>query len=154
SPDYLQRYPVSSTFFPDGGPYGSPNMLAVVPLQGVPLRPKTRYAAVVMDSLGVGPSAAMAQLASGARPAGLGDAGFATYQAALPALPAAKIDVSHVAGLAAFPTGAPTDALGKVVAAMNAAPPMPSAPFVPHEVFPTFCVYETTISMPEYQKGQ
>jgi hypothetical protein len=154
SPDYLKRIPVSTAFLADGGPYGVPNLLSVLPLQGVPLRPKTRYAAVVMGALGsLGQSPAMALLAKGVEPAGLGDAGFATYQAALKALAAAAIDVTQVAGLAAFTTGAPTDALGKVVAAMNAAPPVPAAPFTPDEVFPTFCVYSTTIPMPEYQGG-
>jgi hypothetical protein len=159
SPDYSKRYPVSIAFLADGGPYGAPSLLALLPLQGVPLRPKTRYAAVVMDALhdtkgrAIGPSAAMRALAAGRRPAGLGDDGWDSYQAALSALDAASIDVRHVAGLAAFTTGSPATALGKVLAAMNATPPAPDAPFAPAEVFPTFCVYASTIGMPEYQRG-
>jgi hypothetical protein len=95
----------------------------------------------------------MTAFAGGARPEGLGDPGFATYQAALAALSALKIDASEVAGLAAFTTGSPTDEMAKVVAAMLASVPAPSAPFAPNEVFPTFCVYSTTITMPDYQQG-
>ncbi len=101
SPDYLQRYPVSTGFLADGGPYGAPNLLVVLPLQGVPLRPKTRYAAVVTkgvhDAAGepLGVPAEMAALAAGKRPEGLGDAGFATYQAAIAALGKASVDASR-----------------------------------------------------------
>jgi hypothetical protein len=156
SPDYLVRYPIQVGFLADAGPYGGENLLALLPLQGVPLLPKTRYAAVVSTSLHDTTGATLAPMtafASGARPPGITDAGFATYQAALTALGAAKIDEAQVAGLAAFTTGSPTDALGKVVAAMKVSPPAPSAAWTPNEVFPTFCVYSTTISMPEYQEG-
>jgi len=159
SPDYLHRYPVSTAFLADGGPYGTPNMLAVLPLQGAPLRTGTRYAVVVMRSLRdaagqpLGVSPAMAAIAAGTAPAGLGATGVASYQAAVEALAAASIDVTAVAGLAAFTTGTPDLAVGKVISAMNAAPPSISAPWVPHEIFRTYCVYETTIPMPEYQEG-
>ena len=36
---------------------------------------------------------------------------------------------------------------------MLAKPPVPTAQFTPNEVFSDFCVYSTTISMPEYQGG-
>jgi hypothetical protein len=73
SPDYLRRYPISVKFLADGGPYGAKNLLALLPLQGIPLRPKTRYAAIVTDALhsadgeALVPSRAMAALANGAR---------------------------------------------------------------------------------------
>ncbi len=154
SPDYLKQYPITSNFLADGGPYGTANLLAVLPLQGVPLLAKTRYAVAVMDSLGtLAASPSMTTLASGGRPAGLGDVGFATYQAALKTLAAAKIDVTKVAGLAAFTTGAPEVALEKVITAMLVSPPVVSAAFALTEVFPTFCVYQTTIPMPQYQQG-
>jgi hypothetical protein len=157
SPDYLHRYPVSTRFLADAGPYGSPNLLAVLPLQGAPLRPSTRYAAFVMTQIPgatLGVPAAMSQLVAGQRPDGLGDTGFATYQAAIKALQAASIDVAQVAGLAAFTTGAPDAAIEKVITAMEAAaPPVPAGPWMPNEVFNTYCVYSTTIPMPEYQGG-
>src|ERR1700722_16860641 len=52
APDFLRRYPVNVSFQADGGPYGSKNLLSVVPLQGRPLRPGTTYAAVVLRALG------------------------------------------------------------------------------------------------------
>lgn len=156
SPDYLQRVPLKVQFETDGGPYGAPNLLSVLPMQGVPLRPTTRYAVVITTALkdtngkALG---AMTAFQDGARPGGISDAGFATYQAALGALGAAHVDVSTVAGLAAFTTGAPTRELGKVVSAMLASPPAPAAPFTPNEVFDTYCVFSTTIPMPDYQAG-
>jgi hypothetical protein len=159
SPDYLRAVPVAARFFADGGPYGGPNLLAMLPLQGAPLRPRTRYAAVVrrglLDARGapLGVSAGMATIAAGSAPPGMSAAALASYRAALPALAAAKIDVTDVAGLAVFTTDAPTEAMGRVTAAMIAATPPPTKPFARTDLFDTFCVYATTIPMPEYQQG-
>ena len=159
SPDYLHPVPVSVRFFADGGPYGARNLLAVLPLQGAPLRPKTRYAAVVRRGLRdgsgaqLGVSAGMAAIASGSAPTGMSAPAFASYQAALPALAAAKIDVADLAGLAVFTTDAPTEAMGRVTAAMVASPPTPTQAFKRTDLFDTFCVYATSIPMPEYQQG-
>ena len=160
SPDYLRPVPVAVRFFPDGGPYGARNLLAVLPLQGAPLRPKTRYAALVrrglLDGGGahLGVSAGMAAIAAGNAPAGMSDAALASYRAALPALAAAKVDVSDLAGLAVFTTDAPTEGMGRVTAAMIASPPTPTQAFKRTDLFDTFCVYATTVPMPEYQQGK
>ncbi len=160
SPDYLRRYPVSSRFLADAGPYGGKNLLAVVPLQGIPLRPKTLYAAIVTtglrdtQKLPLGVSSEMTAVAKGQRPEGMSDAAFASYEKAISALGAASIDAKSVSGLAVFTTGAPTEELDAVVKDMLARPlPKPTAPFVRNEVFDDFCVYQTTIDMPEYQSG-
>src|SRR5207302_4229012 len=47
SPDFLRRVPLDIAFTADGGPFGDRNLLALLPIQGIPLRPQTRYAAVV-----------------------------------------------------------------------------------------------------------
>src|SRR5262245_61734038 len=128
SPDYLRRTPIEVGVTAEAGPYAPANLLALVPLQGVPLRPRTTYAAVVMralpDAAGrpLGRSAAMAALAAGQRPAGLGDAAFATYRRALAALAAANVDVAGVAALAAFTTDDPTADLGRFLADALARP--------------------------------
>jgi hypothetical protein len=83
------------------------------------------------------------------------DSVLVTYLAALDEIAKAGIPKDDIAGLTVFTTGSPADAFGKVTAAMLAAKaPTPSKPFVRNEIFDTYCVYETTIPMPEYQGGE
>ena len=91
-PDYRVRRPIDVAFLADGGPFGDENLLAALPLQGAPLRPSARYAAVVTRAvhdaahLPLAPSPEMAALAAGKRPDGLSDGAFAEYTGALSAL--------------------------------------------------------------------
>ena len=154
APDYLQRYPVELNFDPDGGPFGAPNLVTMLPLQGAPLRPKTTYAAVLTRALGLTPSAEMASIASGAAPAGMSAAVFAEYHGALASLADAGIAAGDVAGLAVFTTDTPTAGLDLVSKAMLTPPlPVPDAAFMQTDVFPDYCVYASTIKMPDYQQG-
>jgi len=160
APDYLRRHPVSAHFLEDGGPYGAPNLLALLPVQGVPLRPSTTYAAVVRTSLldrdgaPLGVSPAVTKLRLGLVPNGLTDKALAAYTDALAALDEAGISLPEIAALTVFTTAAPTDDYARVAEAMRVMPlPAPSAPFVRNEVFDEYCVYETTILMPVYQAG-
>jgi hypothetical protein len=160
SPDHGRRYPVQVAFRADGGLYGAPNLLAVLPLQGIPLRPRAAYAAVVMRSLGdaagdpLGVSLEMATIAAGKRPPSLSEPAHATYQKAAAALRDAGVDLAAVAGMAAFTTGDPTEGLAKVRADMLARQaPALSAPFAPAEVFDDYCVFRTTLPMPADQRG-
>ncbi len=154
SPDFQKRVPVAARVLDDGGPWGVPNLLAVLPLQGVPLRPRTRYALVVRSSL-LAPSAEVEDLVLGARPAGMSAEVFARHREALDALAGGPgaIAPSDVAALGVFTTGDPVSALGTVTAAMVAHVPKPNAPFVLHDSFQAFCAYHTTIDMPDYQAG-
>ncbi len=159
APDRGRRYPISTRFLPDGGPFGAPNLLVALPYQGFPLRPRTRYAVAVRtavraasgDPLAIGPS--MAQLAAGRRPPGMSETAHESYKAALVALGEAGVDAKGLAALTVFTTGSPEDDLTKVTTAMRAKVPSIRRPFAPAEVFPTFCVYQTRIPMPEYQGG-
>ncbi|MEP7120551.1 MAG: hypothetical protein ABJE95_06570 [Byssovorax sp.] len=160
APDHLVRYPIATAFLADAGPYGAPNLLVALPLQGVPLRPHTRYAAIVRRSLHdakgalLDRSPSMAALASGGRPEGMSDAVLASTLAALDTAAKAGIPRDDIAGITIFTTGSPTDSFAQVTAAMLAAPaPAPTKPFVRNEIFTDYCVYETTIPMPEYQGG-
>ena len=45
------RHPVFIHYETDGGPYGAPNLLSLLPVQGIALRPGKTYAAVVRRSL-------------------------------------------------------------------------------------------------------
>jgi hypothetical protein len=154
APDYLTRYPVTVRFELDGGPFGARDMLSMLPLQGVPLRPKTTYAAVVTTDLGVHPSDEMGAIAAGARPAAMPQRAFDEYRAALASLKSAGTDIRDIAGLAVFTTDDPTSRIGDVLADMLSRPlPMPDKPFVRTDLLPDFCVYESTMPMPDYQAG-
>jgi hypothetical protein len=163
SPDYLARYPVNVTFVADSssnGPFGVANMLSLVPVQGYPLRPATRYAAVVTDAVKDAAGAALAQspavaaLASGSAPAGMNPSALPTYVAALAAAGKAGWTSAHVAGIAAFTTGDPTAQTSLFRTSILSLPlPAPDQAFTQTEIFPEFCVYESTLKMPDYQAG-
>jgi hypothetical protein len=158
APDYLKRYPVTVGFAADGGPYGSPNLLSLIPLQGVPLLPNTTYAAVVTTAVkdaggaALTPSADMTALAGGHKPSGLSDAAFQSYQQAVTALGAAKVATASIAGMTVFTTWDPTTDLTKVVSAMLARPlPTPTITVPTTETYPDYCVFTGTVEMPDYQ---
>ena len=145
SPDYLKRTPLEVFFDADGGPFGALNQLALVPVQGFPLRVNTRYAAVVLRSL---KDAKGRLLARGAIPS------IGTYQLAIAALRDARIALYDVAGVAAFTTGDPTSELASVRKdALAQQPPLPLSPFSLRAIYPGYCVYQTTVKMPVYQRG-
>lgn len=159
APDFMHRYPITVAFESDGGPFGSSRLLSLLPLQGIPLRPGTRYAAVVMretpdiDGKPLGRSAAMAALAAGRQPDGLSGAASSHYREALDALVSHGIKAERIAGLAVFTTDTPMASFDAVRRDMLARPlPVPSA-FASMEVFDNFCVYKGTVDLPEYQRG-
>ena len=160
SPSYGKRSAAEGIFLADGGPYGAKNLLAVLPYQGVPLLPTTRYAAIVLRSqhdakgkdLCVAP--AMTQILAGTQPDGMSAASFAEYDATFKALGKMNVDPSDVAAMTVFTTEDPTRDFQKVRTAMLARPlPQVSGAWTAEEVFPTYCVFQNTIPMPEYQAG-
>ncbi len=153
SPDYLHRIPVDARFEADGGPFGAPNLLSLLPLQGTPLRPHTTYAAVVTTAVGLSPSNEMKAIASGSRPSAMPQAAFDEYQAALGALASGGVDASKIAGLSVYTTAEPTEQLPLVLKDMLSRPlPVPTG-MHRTDVFDTYCVYEGTLAMPDYQAG-
>jgi len=156
--DDHQPVPVHADFVEDGGPFGAPNLLSLLPYQGVPLKPKTRYAAVVcaelLDSTGrrlrVAP--AVEDLAANRVPASFSDTQRDDYLAGYRAAAGASKQCT-VAGLAVFTTGAPAEGMSVFTTDVLQRPlPTPRA-FTPNEVFDGYCVYSTTIDMPDYQQG-
>lgn len=153
SPDYLHRVPVLARFEADGGPFGAPNLLSLLPLQGTPMRPHTTYAAVVTTGVGLSPSNEMKAIASGSRPSAMPQAAFDEYRSALDALASGGVDTSTIAGLAVFTTAEPTAQLPAVLDDMLSRPlPMPKG-MHRTDLFDTYCVYEGTLEMPDYQAG-
>lgn len=145
SPDYGVRYPLAVTFEPQGTIYGADNLVAMLPVQGMPLRPHARYAAVITTAVH-----AMSGTPLARAPASL----FTRFPDAAAALTDAGITQDQVAGLTAYTTGDPTAQLATVRAAALAAPvPAIDAPFAKTDDFADFCAYHTTIGMPDYQAG-
>jgi hypothetical protein len=161
--DYLKAYPVHAGFAPDmttSGPFGVPNLLSLVPLQGYPLGPATTYAAVVTTSVKdangapLTASPVVATMAAGTAPSAMNPAAMPTYTAALAALAKLGIGASRIAGLAAFTTEEPTAQTALFQKAILALPlPAVDAPFVQTAVFDEYCVYMSTLKMPDYQAG-
>lgn len=155
------RHPVYIHYAADGGPYGAPNLLSLLPVQGIPLRPGKTYAAVVRRTLSDGqgrplaPAPVLGQLVAGEQPAGLTSQAFVRYQGALRTLAEAGVQAADIAGLAVFTTDDPTAQLGTFRDDVLARPlPVPNAPLSPNEIFPDYCVYSSTIDMPDYQQGE
>jgi hypothetical protein len=164
SPDYLKQTPIDVAFEPGTtaakSPFAPPNLISVVPLQGTPLRASTRYAAVVTtqvkDTAGatLEASSGVATIASGAAPSGMKAAALPTYSAAVTALGKMGIQPSQVAGLAAFTTGDPMAQTQTFQKAILAQPiPKVDAPFTQTTVYDEYCVYMTTLKIPDYQSG-
>jgi hypothetical protein len=159
SPDYLVRYPVRSHFAVDPGPFGAENLLSIIPLQGMPLRPKTRYAVVitrsVRDATGAALDAAQAvkDLRSGKTPAGMTEEA-ATQHQVFAALEAGGIGPEDVVGLTVFTTGDPVSTMGRAIdGARQSHLPAPNGAFARTDEFPTYCVYASTIDMPVFRAG-
>ena len=154
------RVPVDVFFDADGGPFGAPNLVSLLPLQGTPLKPNTAYVAVLMrqalSDAGGGPlgvSLQMRQLIKGVRPDGLSEVVFEAYREALEALEATGVDVDSIAGLAVFTTGDPTEQMVRLTQTVIARErPTPEQVRLT-EVFDDYCVFTGTIDMPVFQRG-
>jgi hypothetical protein len=146
APDFGERYPLEVSFQRYNGMYAAPNTIALLPLQGAPLRASTRYAAVVTTAVTDENGEPLARASDGEL-AGLTDA--------VDRLAGLGVDVDTIAGLTAFTTGDPmAELLAVRDHALAGTLPAPEAPFALQEVFDDFCVYQTTVSMPDYQSGE
>ena len=160
APDYGQRYPIDVAFELDGGPYGAPNLLSAVPLQGVPLRPATRYALVITDGIAAADGTplrtpdSLAALRAGQQAEGLSDPAWEAYRDGLAAVVGLGVDPDRLRGLAVFETGSPAAELAVFAAhARSLGAPSPLEPFVKTDEFPGFCVYASRVALPVYQSG-
>lgn len=160
APDYRRRYPVRLFFAKDPGPYGAPNLLSIVPLQGMPLRPNGRYAVVITDSVQdesgapLGPAPAMKQLLEGKTPAGMSEAVFDEHTEALDALGEAGIQLDRLVAITVFTTGDPTRGMGLAIEEGHRELPAPNNTFELTDEHDSFCVYGATIDMPVFQAGE
>jgi hypothetical protein len=154
-----ERVPVTVRWMPDGGPYGGDGLLTLVPVQGIPLRANTAYAAVVLRTLRLArggtfaTAPAVLTLAAGGD-AGLSPAAAGAYRSALQGLQRALVFPADIAGLAVFTTGDPVGELRAFLDDARARPlPAPAGPLLRTDVFPGYCVYQATVRLPSYQQG-
>lgn len=157
------RHPTRMQYTPDGGPFGAPNMLSLLPVQGIPLRERTRYAAVIRrdlpqrtgETVRFAASPQVAQLVAGDVPAGLSPDTAERYRHALRVLADQGIAADDIAGLSVFTTDDPLAQTRRFMADLRAQPrPAIERAFTRSEVFADYCVYHTTIPMLDYQQGE
>ncbi len=161
SPDFLKKHPVQVAFLADGGPMGDKNLLAILPLQGAPLRPNTRYAAVVTSRVRYADQTAPARsvtldlLAAGQTPPGLESSLAHAYRDAFVLLTAGLQPENDVVALALFTTD---DRAAEILTVYNDAlahhpvTPLASAPTLT-ETYDNYCVFSSTLDVPVYQHG-
>lgn len=154
SPEQGTRIPVVATARTPVGPHDFEQGLVLLPVQGIPLRPNTRYAAVVTTSVRTTggqplvPSLAVRSLEDGAPDPVFGPAADA-YQQAYDAVSAE----GRVAGLAVFTTGDPVSPMLALVEAMKQHPMTLIDPPALIETYDDFCVYEGTLEVTSFQSG-
>ena len=140
------RVPIDVHYEVDGGPFGAPDLLTLLPLQGRPLRPGSRYAAVVTREL-----RSLGGQRFGHEPAML-DLGAqdAAEQLAVWGLP-----TEEIAGLAAFTTQDPRAELRAVLEDLRQQPlPEPLEAWEETDAFDDYCVVRSSLAMPSYQGGE
>lgn len=160
-PDAGTLVPVDVRFQDFPGPFADPWLLSLVPLQGYPLHPSTRYAAVVLQALGDDSGAELRaapqvlELARGEVPAGMTAADAASWTGALHTLEELGVPAADIASFTVFTTWDPVADFAAVVADAAARPvPAPLEPWVLTDTFDDYCVFETTVAMPVYQQGE
>lgn len=180
SPSTGERMRADIAYRTTVSPYGPEHALVALPIQGLPLRPRTRYAMVALRPLsgeggvGVGTPPALQQLVDGLSPEGWRDDVIEQYLDALRVLELQGIDPEDIAGLTVFTTNRPTkdffDQAAEVRRVCDDAqaytstcplryvgPPVgrPSAiGFVVDEITDDFCVYEGRMLARSYQEGE
>jgi hypothetical protein len=131
------RHPIAARFFEDARPFGPTNLFAILPIQGVPLRAKTRYVAALLRSAG---DLAPAELEEEAKNA---------LEPGYRALEAAGIAEDEIAALTIFTTGDPEEAMRAAAEeVLSRVRPVFEGPFIHRETHADFCVYSSTVSMP------
>jgi len=160
SPEQGRRFPVDLGWSEDGPPLGAAHTLSLLPLQGVPLRPRTLYSAAVLGPLETAsgeplvPPVALQQLQAGLSPDGFSEAQAARWQDAIAALDAAGVDTGALLALTVFETWDPTAGMVALDEAVSALPPPEVVDLTQTEVFDAYCVYEGTVDLPVYQEGE
>lgn len=119
-----ERHPIDVVFTEDPGPYGAPDLLTLIPLQGKPLAPGETYLAAVTTELGLQPTDLVPPIA-----------------------------LPELAGFTVFTTDTPTLGLDEALAVAEADGVPTVGPFELIEHYPDFCVFRSELAMPVLQQG-
>ncbi len=161
SPERLKRNPVRLAVTTKADSVRPANLLQVLPVPGMGMRPNTTHAAIVLRKLGapgtpfLGQPPALTELLAGRAPAGPQGADLqAAFAPLVLALTDLGIHADDVAAAAVFTTGDPTERLVKQVAALNAqAPAKPTKPLAIRDQYPGFTALKGQWAPPQFQKG-
>ena len=159
SPERGRRYPLHARYAADPGPLADPHLLTLLPVQGLPLRPDTTYAAGVLRSLGddrgelLGVPSAMATLAAGRPLDDLRPETNDSYLSAIETLRELRIEPSDLAGLTVFTTGDPERGMRALADHARSLPVPAVGAWTTSDVFDDYCALETRIEMPIFQEG-
>ncbi|UJR79661.1 hypothetical protein [Sandaracinus amylolyticus] len=162
SPSRGALQPFDASFDADAGPYAGTNLLTLLPVQGRPLRPHTRYAAILTRALrgdGDQPfvrAPALVRLLAGETPEGLSERAASAFREALDQLRELEtVALDDVVALTVFRTGDPLDVMRRAVAATEGThAPMLETAFEARETFDDYCVFEGAVRMPVFQQGE
>jgi len=153
-----ERLPIRVSFRASDAPSRVANLLAALPLQGVPLEPNHSYALVLTQRVRtrsgrpLAPAPALAAIRASIPVPGLTPHATQAYARALERLE--HQGVRDVAGLAVFRTGSFfEDFASRASMEKVQAPIEVTAPPVLRETFPDYCVYEGTLHVPTWQEG-
>jgi hypothetical protein len=143
------------------GSYWQPNTLAVMPILGRPLRPKTRYALVVTNKVrakgggALGPSADLAEVIGRRPTTDRTKSAHDLYAPAVAELGAVGIPTSDIVQLSVFTTNDPTAELFAIADDVKANVAVPSTrDWAAKETTADYDVYEGTYGpSPNYQVG-
>lgn len=148
--------PIEVRYRDDGGPFGAPNLLSILPLQGVPMTPGHRHAAAITRDVRdatntrVAISDAVRAIRRGEVPAGL-DATIADEQRrALNELDALGLEVAAFALFTPADAAAPMRALRDAIVEER---PALTRDFALIETHDDFCVFASELPVPVYQRG-
>ena len=168
------RHPVQVRVIDESTGFGPRFGLALLPLQGVPLKARHRYAAVVKRTLRdgegrtLGITPALDALIEGSAPSGWPEPAAELWLDAVEALDELGVPVREIGGLTVFTTADPMRQLERAFGVAEAVnlnvdnEPNPNLPsgallqgqFSHIETHDDYCVYEAAISMPVLQAGE
>jgi len=161
SPEYGRRFPIALRFYRSADKFHPENLLAIAPYPGFPLRPRTRYGAVVLRSLGdasgapLGSPLPLQQLLYGVNPGGpQGSRAVEVFAPLAAYLRDEGIPAASVAAANAFTTGDPVADTERIYSHVCTLPvPTPCRPLVRTREYETYSVLESAFTAPQFQQG-
>lgn len=160
SPSRGRRVPLRVAFKSAAETYTPPNVLVLLPEPGFVLRPRTQYAAIVLDTVRdawgrplVTPEA-LGRLLAGHAPAGANGAQLvAEFGPLRDQLARDHIDVARVRAATTFRTGDPYAAMDRLRDAVAARPAPPARDLRLLRTEDTYCLVEGRVALPLFQDG-